>query len=139
VAVEPVALAASTDGKILYVVNATSLTNSDFGTLMAIDTAECGSCHNGEAFTDNSFADVGTYVQTGPVRDNLISFLHRGGMNTPSLLGLARSAPYLHDGSALTLKDCILTGKSGDMHGKTSRLSNTEVDELVSYIKGLDN
>ena len=39
VAVEPVGLAASTDGKTLYVVNATSLTDSDFGTLMAIDTA----------------------------------------------------------------------------------------------------
>ncbi len=39
VAVEPVGLAASSDGKTLYVVNATSLTESDFGTLMAIDTA----------------------------------------------------------------------------------------------------
>jgi YVTN family beta-propeller protein len=39
VAVEPVGLAASSDGKTLYVVNATSLTDSDFGTLMAFDTA----------------------------------------------------------------------------------------------------
>ena len=39
VAVEPVSLAASTDGKTLYVVNATSLTDAEFGTLMAIDTA----------------------------------------------------------------------------------------------------
>ena len=104
----------------------------------AFDKAECGSCHNGETFTDNSFANVGTYVQTGFVKDNL-SLLPHGGLNTPSLLGLARSAPYLHDGSALTLKARIMTGKSSDLHGKTSRLSDTEVDELISYLKGLDN
>ncbi|HEY0881919.1 MAG TPA: hypothetical protein VGD87_10340, partial [Archangium sp.] len=39
VAVEPVGLAASTDGKTLYVVNATSLEDAEFGTLMAFDTA----------------------------------------------------------------------------------------------------
>ena len=38
VGVEPVGLALSTDGRTLYVVNATSLTDSDFGTLMAFDT-----------------------------------------------------------------------------------------------------
>ncbi|MDP1826575.1 MAG: c-type cytochrome [Archangium sp.] len=103
----------------------------------AYDKAECGTCHSGEAFTDNTFANVGTYVQTGLVKDD-VSFLPHGGLNTPSLLGLARTAPYLHDGSALTLKARILTGKAGDRHGKTSVLSDAEVDDLVSYLKGLE-
>ena len=103
----------------------------------AFNKAECGTCHNGAAFTDNTFANVGTYVQSGAVQDNL-SLLPHNGLNTPSLLGLARSAPYLHDGSALTLKARIMTGKSGDKHGKTAQLSDTEVDDLVSYLKSLE-
>ncbi len=102
----------------------------------AFDKAECGTCHGGESYTDQTFANVGTYVQTGAVQDNL-SLLPHGGLNTPSLLGLARSAPYLHDGSALTLKARIMTGKSGDKHGKTSSLTDAEVDDLVSYLKAL--
>ncbi len=102
----------------------------------AFDKAECGSCHSGEAFTDQTFANVGTFVQGGQVPDNL-SFLPHGGLNTPSLLGLARTAPYLHDGSAQSLKARIMTGKALDKHGKTSLLSDGEVDDLVSYLKGL--
>ncbi len=102
----------------------------------AFDKAECGTCHNSAAFTDNTFADVGTYVKSGAVLDNLGTLPH-GGLNTPSLLGLSRTAPYLHDGSAVTLKGRIMTGKNLDQHGKTSRLSDTEVDELVGYLKSL--
>lgn len=102
----------------------------------AFDKAECGTCHSGESFTDQTFANVGTYVQTGAVQDNL-SLLPHGGLNTPSLLGLARSAPYLHDGSALTLKARIMTGKNANQHGKTSSLTDAEVDDLVSYLKAL--
>ena len=104
----------------------------------AFDKAECGTCHNSAAFTDNTFADVGTYVKSGAVIDNLGTLaLPHGGLNTPSLLGLSRTAPYLHDGSAVTLKGRIMTGKNLDQHGKTSRLSDTEVDELVGYLKSL--
>lgn len=102
----------------------------------AFDKAECGTCHGGEAFTDNTFANVGTYVQVGAVQDDL-SLLPHGGLNTPSLLGLARSAPYLHDGSALTLKARIMTGKNANMHGKTAQLTDAEVDDLVAFLKAL--
>jgi cytochrome c peroxidase len=102
----------------------------------AFDKAECGTCHGTATFTDNSFADVGTFVKTGNVQDNP-SLLPHGGLNTPSLLGLARTAPYLHDGSAMTLKARIMTGKSLDQHGKTAQLSDQEVDDLVGYLKSL--
>ncbi|MEW6431237.1 MAG: c-type cytochrome [Myxococcota bacterium] len=102
----------------------------------AFDKAQCQSCHAGEALTNNVFADVGTYVTSGPVVDRP-ELLPHGGLNTPSLLGLARSAPYLHDGSAQTLKARILQGKAGDRHGVTSQLSDAEVDDLVAYLKSL--
>ena len=50
--------------------------------------AQCNTCHKGETLTDNSFVDVGTFVKTGPLVDDLTRFA-RGGLNTPSLLGIA--------------------------------------------------
>jgi YVTN family beta-propeller protein len=97
--------------------------------------ANCQSCHAGALLTDNSFAKVGTFVLSGNVRDDLSRMPN--GLNTPSLLGLARSAPYLHDGSATTLKARILQGKENDLHGATSKLSATEVDDLVAYLQTL--
>ncbi len=75
-------------------------------------------------------------MKSGTVIDN-VALLPHGGLNTPSLLGLARTAPYLHDGSAQTLKGRLMTGKTLDQHGKTSRLSDAEVDDLVGYLKAL--
>ena len=102
----------------------------------AFDKAQCGACHVGEAYTNNVFADVGTYVQAGPVIDRP-ELLPHGGLNTPSLLGLARTAPYLHDGSATTLKARILQGKEANRHGLTSGLTDGEVDDLVAYLSSL--
>lgn len=99
------------------------------------EKAQCASCHQGQAYTDNQFYDVGTYVRVGGVVDNM-KYLPRG-LNTPSLLGLGRTAPYLHDGSAVTLKERILEGKQADRHGATAQLSNAEVDDLVAYLKTL--
>jgi cytochrome c peroxidase len=91
--------------------------------------AECSTCHSGEALTNNSFADVGTFA----AGDDLTKLTR--GLNTPSLLGLARTAPYLHDGSAATLEDRLR--RSGDAHGKTSQLSDQQVSDLVAYLKSL--
>ena len=103
----------------------------------AFNKAACGTCHSGAAFTNNGFANVGTFVQSGQVKDDVPALLVRGGLNTPSLLGLARTAPFLHDGSALTLKGRLMTGKNGDRHGQTSQLTDAEVDDLVAYLKSL--
>ena len=57
--------------------------------------------------------------------------------DTPTLLGVYRSAPYLHDGTALTLKDVLTTMNSGDRHGTTSHLSESQIDDLVAFLKAL--
>jgi YVTN family beta-propeller protein len=97
--------------------------------------AACNSCHSGVALTDNQFYNVGTLVRSGMVVDN-DKFLPKG-LNTPSLLGIARSAPYLHDGSASTIKLRILQGKELNQHGLTAALSDEEVDDLAAYVKSL--
>lgn len=95
--------------------------------------AECNACHSGEAFTNNVNADVGTLVRTGAHRDDL----KITQLNTPSLLGLARTSPYLHDGSAGSLKDRLMTTKSTNLHGRTADLSDAEMDDLVAYLNTL--
>lgn len=95
----------------------------------------CATCHTGPYYTDSNLAtpkvyDVGTGTQDpgekmGPKYD------------TPSLIGVYRTAPYLHHGKAPTLHDVLTKENQGDKHGKTSHLKSEEVDDLVEFLKSL--
>lgn len=90
----------------------------------------CARCHSGPYYTDRQMHDVGTGddapgEKLGPAFD------------TPTLLGVYRTAPYLHHGMAKTLRDVLTTYNSDDRHGKTSHLSAEEVDALVEFLKSL--
>ena len=99
---------------------------------------QCATCHHGPFFTDSQPAeaaaitrhDVGTGhddpgEKMGPAYD------------TPSLLGIYRTAPYLHHGTAATLLDVLTTQNKGDRHGKTSHLSQEQLTCLVEFLKAL--
>lgn len=104
---------------------------------VAFEKAECSKCHAGELLTDNSSRDVGTLNQksaNAAERDNGI--VERLGFNVPSLKGIARSAPYLHDGSEPNLEIRVF-GNQGDKHGTTSALTEAEKTDLVLYLKSL--
>ncbi len=100
----------------------------------AFQKAECGSCHGGATLTNNSHADVGTLRLSGRNPDN--GLVVTKGFNVPSLLGLGRTAPYLHDGSQVSLEERIFAN-AGDRHGVTSTLSQQEKVDLVAYLKSL--
>jgi YVTN family beta-propeller protein len=96
----------------------------------------CAQCHSGPYYTDSSLRkpfklhDVGTGMddpteKMGPAYD------------TPTLLGVYHTPPYLHHGKAKTLLDVLTTCNKEDKHGKTSRLSNQELDDLVEFLKSL--
>ncbi|MFL5340204.1 MAG: hypothetical protein ACJ8F7_08625 [Gemmataceae bacterium] len=96
----------------------------------------CASCHSGPFYTDSRpqrpfrVHDVGTggddSTETlGPEYD------------TPTLLGVYRTAPYLHHGQAKTLLDVLTTTNKGDRHGKTSHLRQEELADLVEFLKAL--
>ncbi len=98
---------------------------------------ECGSCHSGHDFTDRSLGlmhDVGT-IQTS-------SGKRRGGMltgfGTPTLKGIWETAPYLHDGSAATLKEVLTTRNLDQKHGDVSSLTSAELDQLLAYLNQID-
>ena len=102
--------------------------------------AGCATCHGGTAtingttvqlFTNNGFANVGTF----DVGDDIASLPK--GFNVPSLLGLARTAPYLHDGSAPTFLDRLRRNQMLDLHGNTSTLTSQDLSDLSDYLKSL--
>jgi mono/diheme cytochrome c family protein len=97
----------------------------------------CASCHAGPDFTDSTqreLRDVGTLKDTSGLRlgDPLL------GIDTPTLLGVWETAPYLHDGSALTLRDVLTTQNPNDRHGPVSTLTPQQLDQLVAYLQQLD-
>jgi cytochrome c peroxidase len=57
--------------------------------------------------------------------------------DTPTLLGVYRTAPYLHHGKAKTLLEVLTTCNKGDRHGKTSHLKPAQLDDLVAFLKSL--
>lgn len=90
----------------------------------------CDECHSGEEFTDsapNVRHDIGTLKAVSGLR--LGKALD--GLDTPTLLGLWQTAPYLHDGSAKTIAEAITAHQDID-------LSNDDVNRLATYLKQLD-
>jgi DNA-binding beta-propeller fold protein YncE len=96
----------------------------------------CASCHKGPFYTDSVPGgeivrhDVGTGGDDpgetmGPAYD------------TPTLLGIYRSAPYLHHGKAAALRDVLTTANRADRHGKTSHLDDGAIADLVAFLQSL--
>jgi len=103
----------------------------------------CVTCHVLPLFTDS----VARSSPTNFVRHNVGTLtpgsggrlggsLH--GLDTPSLLGLWDSAPYLHDGSAATLLEVLTTKNQNDLHGRTSTLPTNQLADLMEYLFSLD-
>ncbi|HEV3144897.1 MAG TPA: c-type cytochrome [Gemmataceae bacterium] len=97
---------------------------------------KCATCHSGPYYTDSSLKkpfnlhDVGTgqddpSEKMGPKYD------------TPTLLGVYRLTSYLHHGKAKSLKEVLTAFNRKDQHGKTSHLSQEQIDDLVAFLDSL--
>jgi cytochrome c peroxidase len=98
----------------------------------------CSSCHSGPFYTDSVPRsseeiirhDVGTgegdpTEKMGPAYD------------TPTLLGVYRTAPYLHHGRAASLEEVLTKYNADDRHGNTSELNHQQIADLVEFLKSL--
>jgi DNA-binding beta-propeller fold protein YncE len=85
------------------------------------DKLGCDNCHSGEYFTDMRKHQIGEQVE------------FQAGWDTPTLIEVWRTAPYLFDGRATTLKEVFSVYK----HGIDGKISDKEMDELVEYINSL--
>jgi YVTN family beta-propeller protein len=88
------------------------------------EKAGCGSCHPALLYTDLKTYNVGT----GKDREKDRKF------DTPTLIELWRTGPYLYDGRAVTLKEVLTNYNVDDRHGTTSALTEQEISDLAEFI-----
>jgi cytochrome c peroxidase len=74
--------------------------------------AGCSDCHVGPLFTDGEFHNTGVAWRDGAYADSGRALVARraedvGRFKTPSLRNVARTSPYMHDGSIGSLADVI--------------------------------
>lgn len=108
--------------------------------------AECHLCHDGANFSDESFHSLG-------IDD---SDLGRGGVineaslnhtfKTPGLRNITRSAPYMHDGSQVSLESVIRFYNNGggpaghkDKLIKKLYLTERDIADLIAFLGALNS
>ncbi|MBN2163167.1 MAG: hypothetical protein JXR25_09320 [Pontiellaceae bacterium] len=94
---------------------------------LAFETVGCAGCHPAPLFTDLQMRDVGTLL--GRDEGRLV--------DTPQLVEVWRTAPYLHDGRAATLGDVLGSMGHAGISKAASGLSKEELDDLLAYIRSL--
>jgi YVTN family beta-propeller protein len=137
-------LSADLDALAAYVSSLNRVSDSPYrnadGTLSAageqgklvFDSNGCADCHTAPRYTDSSVGnahDVGTIKPSsgnrlgGPLT----------GIDTPTLLGVWKTAPYLHDGSVLDLTEAV------DAHSALPVLTTQQLNDVAMYLQELDN
>lgn len=97
---------------------------------------KCATCHSGPFYTDSNPKNGSKRHDVGTGQDDPDELMGPA-YDTPTLLGVYRSAPYLHHGRAATLTDLLTTQNKGDLHGKTSQLNESQIADLVEFLKAL--
>ena len=107
-----------------------ALTADGFAGRQIFQQANCASCHSGDSFSDaasRQLHNIGTLTTSSGQRLGA----NLPGINTPSLRGAWQTAPYLHNGSALSLHEAVKAHTA-------ATLSPGELDLLVSYLLQID-
>lgn len=113
-----------------------------------VNKAKCDQCHEGIDLTTNQFHNVGVGMDKARPDLGRFTVTHDpkdwGAFRTPTLREVARTAPYMHDGSLATLEDVV---EYYDRGGNASRnldetmkplhLSEQDKKDLVEFLKAL--
>ncbi|MBQ1254098.1 MAG: YVTN family beta-propeller repeat-containing protein [Alistipes sp.] len=83
----------------------------------------CGMCHSGPYYTDCKMHVIGEDVE------------FKQGWDTPTLVEVWRTAPYLFDGRAATMEEVFTVHRHG--LNKKSKITSEEIDDLVEYVNSL--
>jgi len=89
--------------------------------------AGCGLCHSRPLYTNMSKYDIGTSTEQDDNKE----------FDTPTLIEVWRTAPYLHDGRAVTIQEVLTKFNKNDRHGHTSELTDKEIEELATFVLSL--
>jgi cytochrome c peroxidase len=112
------------------------------------DHARCDSCHEGVNFTNGKYTNVG--IGMDKPNPDLGRFLvtkkeeDKGAFKTPTLREIAKTAPYMHDGSLKTLEDVVEHYNKGGIKNpwlnqdvRELKLTDQEKKDLVEFLKAL--
>jgi cytochrome c peroxidase len=112
------------------------------------NNARCDSCHEGINFTNGKYAnigigmdkpnpDLGRYAVTQKEED-------KGAFKTPTLREIARTGPYMHDGSLKTLEEVVEHYNKGGTKNpwlhqdvRELKLTDPQKNDLVEFLKAL--
>lgn len=108
--------------------------------------ANCSACHATSSFTDHGFHNLGVGIDAenpDPGRHEVTKQLgDRGAFKTPTLREIARTAPYMHDGSKKTLEEVIdFYDKGGNQNPQLDeelfplKLTDEKKADLVTFLK----
>lgn len=109
---------------------------------------KCWRCHNGANFSDERLHSTGVGARDGAPEEGRFAVTgeesDRGRFKTPTLRGLARSAPYMHDGSLATLEEVVeFYRRGGEPHSTRSplmeplELTDADAKNLVAFLRAL--
>jgi cytochrome c peroxidase len=116
--------------------------------------ANCVTCHTIQekfaTFSDGKFHNLGAGVNSKGELTDLGRYeqtkveVDKGAFRTPDLRNVAKTAPYMHDGSLKTLKDVVDFYDGGgtsnpnlDKEIKELKLSEREREDLVAFLESL--
>jgi cytochrome c peroxidase len=107
--------------------------------------AQCSSCHAGWNFTDDSFHDIGlksSDIGRGKFLEGIPKAKH--AFKTPGLREITRRAPFMHDGSIMTLEEVVEHyDRGGEQRDSRSdligplNLNAQEKADLVAFMQTL--
>ena len=101
----------------------------------------CTACHVGPTFSDERFHNTGVAWQNDRLQDEGRA---NGTFKTPTLREVARTAPYMHNGSLTTLTDVVNFYSDGgrknpflDTDVRPLRLTDEEKQALIRFLESL--
>ena len=105
----------------------------------------CTACHAGPNFTDEKLHNTGVAWREGGRGGRLADTGGgRGDFKTPTLREIARTAPYMHDGSLQTLEDVVDFYSDGarknpylDPELRPLKLTDDEKTALLAFLQSL--
>ncbi len=92
------------------------------GQALFLGKGKCATCHHGAALDDERPHDLGLGGTAAK-------------FDTPSLRGVVRTAPYLHDGRAATLAEVFGKHNARQRHGAAHQLSPAELQDVLAFLR----
>jgi YVTN family beta-propeller protein len=94
----------------------------------------CARCHQPPLYTDLKLYDVGTHGELDYTTDQDGKRVPQESFDTPTLIEVWRTAPYLHDGRYSTIEELLRKGKHGLQE---KELTEQELSDLIAFVLSL--